>query len=188
MFAKGKIAVDSRLSSAPNSASRSRVDLNIVYRGARRATARSRYYYRKDPREMQGARVPYRPVKGEIHGNLFDHKQTLGYTGHWAVLSERRSNTVNTCAHVARPCVRVYMCVRVDVLQRGESGASVQTNVARTDPPPPPAPRPPLSRQRSHAPRPRRGPRAFYLTSTRSRVQTPKRANARARACTPNGR
>lgn len=47
-------------------------------------------------------------VKEKIRGNLFDHKQTLGYTGHWAVLSERRSNTVNTCARV-----RVHVHVRV---------------------------------------------------------------------------
>lgn len=71
------------------------IDLNIV----KRFDTPLGYYYRNDSRKMQHW-VSYRPVKGKIHGNLFDHKQTLGYTGHWAVLSERRSNTVNTCAHI----------------------------------------------------------------------------------------
>lgn len=70
-----------------------------------------------DPRKTQHW-VPCRPVKGKIHGNLFDHKQTLGYTGHWAVLSERRSNTVNTCAHVV--CTYVCVSVRVCEFVRGE--------------------------------------------------------------------
>lgn len=62
--------------------------------------------------------ILYRPVKGKIYGNLLDHKQTLGYTGHWAVLSERRSNTVNVCARM-----RVCVCVNLYVRREGESGA-----------------------------------------------------------------
>lgn len=142
---------------------------------------RSAINYRNDPRRMQH-RVSHRPVKGKIHGNLFDHKQTLGYTGHWAVLSERRSNTVNTCAHVARVRVRERVRARDEVSQVRACKRTLHGASSAPPPPPPPPSLPRRSMQRSHASRPRRGPRAFYLTSTRQSVQTC------ARACTPNGR
>lgn len=87
------------------------IDLNIVIE---RSILHS-LLPRDDPHKMQRG-ILYRPVKGKIHGNLLDHKQTLGYTGHWAVLSERRSNTVNVCE-------RVCMCAHLYVRREGESGA-----------------------------------------------------------------
>lgn len=141
----------------------SRIDLNIV------TEHDSCYYYWDDPHEMQRG-ILYRPVKGKIHGNLLDHKQTLGYTGHWAVLSERRSNTVNTCA-------RVCTCVRVYVRREGESGARAckrtlhHERASSSSTSFSPSSFPHRNMQRSHAPRPRRGPRAFYLASARARAR-----------------
>lgn len=126
------------------------------------------YYYRNDPRRMQH-RVSYRPVKGKIHGNLFDHKQTLGYTGHWAVLSERRSNTVNTCAWAA------CMCARASAMRwvRCE-----RANERCTEPPLLSSPTSIFSSSPQHAAISRVAT-STWTACVLSHLHTPKRANAR---------